>query len=114
MVFGEIFAPIILRMTAVPEDVFDMAVLYLRIYLLGMPVILLYNFESAIFRSQGNSVVPLICLAVSGVANVFLNLIFVIGFGMTADGVALATIISNFISDNCKAIKCFNLCFFFT
>ena len=81
-----------------PEDVFPYALLYLRIYLLGMPVILLYNFEAAIFRSIGDTKVPLAALAVSGVLNVLLNLFFVIVLDMTVNGVAIATVISNLIS----------------
>ncbi len=95
---GEGIAPAVLKMMAVPEDVFPMALAYLRIYLLGMPVIFLYNFESAVFRSQGDTKTPLICLVISGIINVILNLFFVCIVGMTADGVALATIISNLIS----------------
>ena len=74
---GELFASSVLRLMSVPEEVFSMALDYLRVYLLGMPVIFLYNFESAIFRSQGDTKTPLICLVVSGVINVFLNLFFV-------------------------------------
>lgn len=95
---GELIAPFILSLLSVPAEVFPMAVAYLRIYLLGMPVILLYNFESAIFRSQGDTRTPLICLVISGIINVILNLFFVCIVGMTADGVALATVISNAVS----------------
>lgn len=56
---------------------FPLALLYLRIYLAGMPVILLYNFEAAIFRSVGETKIPLIVLLASGVLNVALNLFFV-------------------------------------
>ena len=75
-----------------------LAVKYLRIYLAGMPVILLYNFEAAIFRSCGNTRTPLIALIISGVLNVIFNLLFVLGFGMDVDGVAAATVLSNLIS----------------
>lgn len=95
---GELFAPKVLGIMSVPEEVFPMAVAYLRIYLLGMPVIFLYNFEAAIFRSQGDTKTPLMCLIVSGVLNVILNLFFVCIVKMTADGVALATVISNLVS----------------
>lgn len=77
---------------------FPLALLYLRIYLLGMPVILLYNFEAAIFRSVGETKIPLLALAVSGVVNVALNLFFVAVLGMTVNGVAIATVISNALS----------------
>ena len=82
----------------VPDDVMPLAVIYFRIYLIGLPVILLYNFEAAIFRSIGDTKVPLIALAVSGVLNVILNLFFVIVLKMTVSGVATATVISNAVS----------------
>ena len=85
-------------MMSVPSDCLDMAVLYLRVYLCGMPVIFLYNFEAAIFQSQGDTKTPLMCLIISGIVNVILNLFFVIVIGMTVNGVALATVISNGIS----------------
>ena len=95
---GELAAAPLLRLLAVPDEVMDMALLYLRVYLAGMPVILLYNFESAIFRSQGDTRTPLICLTISGFLNVGLNLFFVVRCGMTVEGVALATVISNAVS----------------
>ena len=88
----------ILRLMSIPENVFDMSVLYFRVYLLGLPVILLYDFASAIFPSRGNTATPLTCLTVSGVVNVLLNLFFVLVLGMTVNGVALATAISNLVS----------------
>lgn len=97
-VLGEVFAPTLLNSLNVPSDVFPYALLYLRIYLLGMPVILLYNFEAAIFRSIGDTKIPLIALAVSGVLNVILNLFFVIVLNMSVEGVAIATVISNTVS----------------
>ena len=95
---GEWLAPSILRMITVPDEVFPMALAYLRIYLLGIPVIFLYNFEAAIFRSQGDTRTPLICLILSGIINVVFNLFFVCVVGMTANGVALATVLSNLVS----------------
>ena len=97
-VFGELIAAPLLAALQVPEDVFPLALLYLRIYLLGMPVILLYNFESAIFRSVGETKIPLAALAASGVLNVILNLFFVIVLHMTVNGVAIATVVSNAVS----------------
>lgn len=97
-ILGESLAGSILNLVSVPKEVFSMAEEYLRIYLLGIPVILLYNFESAIFRSQGDSVTPLICLTISGVVNVILNLFFVIVLNMASGGVALATVIANAVS----------------
>ena len=98
LVLGQCIARITLEMMSVPSDCLDMAVLYLRVYLCGMPVIFLYNFEAAIFQSQGDTKTPLMCLIISGVVNVILNLFFVIVIGMTVNGVALATVISNGIS----------------
>lgn len=95
---GEMLAAPVVQLLGVPPEVFAMAVKYLRIYLLGMPVILLYNFESAIFRSCGNTAAPLTALLISGITNVLLNLFFVICLHMTVDGVALATVLSNLIS----------------
>lgn len=97
-ILGELFAGSLLSAINVPPDVLPSAILYLRIYFIGMPVILLYNFEAAIFRSIGDTKVPLAALAVSGVLNVILNLFFVIVLGMTVDGVAVATVISNAVS----------------
>lgn len=97
-ILGELFAVNLLNSLNVPNDVFPYALLYLRIYLLGMPVILLYNFEAAIFRSIGDTKIPLIALAVSGVLNVILNLFFVIVLNMSVEGVAIATVISNTVS----------------
>ena len=97
-ILGELLAAPLLGMLQVPDQVFPLALLYLRIYLAGLPVILLYNFEAAIFRSIGETRVPLITLAVSGVLNVLLNLFFVAVLHMTVNGVAIATVISNGVS----------------
>lgn len=97
-VLGQLLAEPVLHLLHVPEDVFPSALVYLRIYLLGMPVILLYNFEAAIFRSVGETRIPLIALASSGVLNVILNLFFVAVLRMTVDGVAIATVASNAVS----------------
>lgn len=105
VISGTVFAGIciavskpVLSLMSIPENVFDMALLYFRVYIAGMPVILLYDFASAIFRSRGNTRTPLICLLVSGIINVILNLFFVIVLKMTVNGVALATVSANFIS----------------
>ena len=97
-VIGEAFVVPLIRWMDVPQEVFSMAVLYMRIYLAGLPVIVLYNFLSAVFRSAGNTEEPLLTLIVSGILNVFLNIFFVAGLGMSVDGVALATVISNAVS----------------
>ncbi len=95
---GTYFSEDLLMLLKVPENVLPMALKYIRIYLLGMPVILLYNFEAAIFRSNGDTKSPLICLSIAGITNICLNLLFVRGFHMAAEGVAIATVVSNLIS----------------
>ena len=95
---GELLAPEVVRLLEVPAEVCPLAVKYLRIYLAGMPVILLYNFEAAIFRSCGNTRTPLAALVASGVLNVILNLFFVLALGMDVDGVATATVLANLVS----------------
>ena len=81
-----------------PEDVLDLAVLYLRIYFLGMPFIMLYNFGAAILRSKGDSTRPVYALICGGVLNVLLNLLLVIVFHLHVIGVASATVTSNVVS----------------
>lgn len=98
MILGLILARPMLVMMNSPEDVIDLATLYLRIYFCGMPFMMLYNFSAAILRSRGDTKRPLICLSVSGVINVILNLIFVVCFNMSVAGVALATVIANGVS----------------
>ena len=95
---GEAFAVPILRAMSVPEGTFPLSLLYFRIYLAGMPDILLYSFESAIFRSYGDARTPLLALVAAGITNVALNLFFVCVIGMSVEGVALATVLSNVLS----------------
>ncbi len=98
LIWGLAIAKPILTIMNTPEDIIDLAVVYFRIYFLGMPFIMLYNFGSAILRSKGDSKRPLWSLGIGGVINVILNLIFVIGFRLSVVGVALATVISNIVS----------------
>ena len=95
---GQLAAGPLLGALNVPEDVLPFALRYLRIYLLGMPAILLYNFEAAIFRSVGDTKVPLQALVVSGILNVLMNLFFVAVLHMTVEGVATATVLANVFS----------------
>ena len=88
----------LLEMMGSPEDVIDLAVLYVRILFIGMPVQMLYNFCAAILRAVGDTKRPLYFLTVAGVVNVILNLFFVISLHMSVAGVALATIISQAVS----------------
>lgn len=98
MVFGMAVAPRILVLMGTPHDVLSQAVLYIRIYFAGMPVILLYNFGSSVLRAVGDTQRPLYYLFGAGVVNIILNLIFVIGFHLGVAGVALATVISQVVS----------------
>ena len=95
VIFGLLFSRNILEAMGCPSDVIDLAALYLRIYFLGMPFVILYNFGSAILRTIGDTKRPLIILIISGIINVCLNLILVIIFGLGVKGVAIATVTSN-------------------
>ncbi len=97
-IVGFFSARTLLEWMSTPADVIDLAAVYLRIYFLGMPVLMLYNFGAALLRAVGDTTRPLICLAASGILNVILNLVFVIRFQMSVAGVALATIISEALS----------------
>lgn len=81
-----------------PEKVLDLAALYLRIYFLGMPAAMIYNFGAALLRAVGDTRRPLYYLTAAGVVNVVLNLVFVIVLNMDVAGVALATVIAQCIS----------------
>lgn len=83
-----------------PKDVLNHANLYLRIYFLGMPFIMVYNFGSAILRSIGDTRRPMYCLLLSGIVNAGLNMILVIVFHLGVAGVAIATVVSNIISSS--------------
>lgn len=88
----------LLEIMSTPEDVIDQSVLYMRIYFAGMPVMMLYNFGSAILRAVGDTQRPLYFLTIAGAVNVVLNLFFVIVLHMGVAGVAAATVISQCIS----------------
>ena len=98
MVLGVVVARPILELMGTPPDVLDMAVLYLRIYFLGMPFFMMFNFCAAIMRSTGDTRRPLYILVVSGVVNTVLNLVFVLCFGLGVEGVAIATGVANAVS----------------
>ncbi|MCL2508862.1 MAG: MATE family efflux transporter [Oscillospiraceae bacterium] len=84
----------LLRLTGSPDDVIDQAALYMRIYFVGMPASMLYNFGAAILRAMGDTKRPLYFLAAASILGVILNLLFVIVFGMGVAGVAWSTVIS--------------------
>lgn len=95
---GVLFARQILTWMRSPEEVLGLAAVYLRIYFLGMPATMIYNFGSAILRAAGDTKRPLYYLSGAGVVNVVLNLFFVITLKMDVAGVAAATVISQCIS----------------
>lgn len=108
-VMGFVLARPLLEIMGTPEDVLSKAALYMRIYFIGMPVMLLYNFGSSILRAIGDTKRPLYFLAAGGVINVVLNLFFVIILHMDVAGVALATVISQCVSAGC-IMRCLMQC----
>ncbi len=98
LVLGILVAPQVLLLMGTPPDVQSQAVLYIRIYFAGIPVLLLYNFGSSILRAVGDTKRPLYYLIAAGVINVILNLLFVIVSQLGVAGVALATVISQCVS----------------
>lgn len=97
-VIGMAFTEQMLIWMQTPEEVLDLSALYLRIYFGGMVAMMIYNFGSALLRSKGDTKRPLYYLALSGVINIILNLVFVICFNMDVAGVGLATVISQCVS----------------
>lgn len=96
--FGAVMAPRLLRLMSSPRNVIGLSSLYLRIYFLGMPGMLCYNFGSALLRAGGDTRRPLNFLTIAGIVNVCLNLLLVIVFHLDVVGVAIATTISQYIS----------------
>ncbi len=92
---GQLVANPVLRFIQVPDTILQDATIYLRIYFLGYPFLLLYDFGSAMLRAQGDSRYPFIALVLSGIVNVGLNLFFVVVFHMGVAGVSIATDLSN-------------------
>ena len=97
-VLGFVASHPLLKWMGSPDDVLDMATLYMKIFFIGMPANMLYNFGAAILRAVGDTRRPLYYLTVSGILNVLLNLVLVIGFHMGVVGAALATLISRVLS----------------
>ena len=96
--FGFFMAEKLLILMGTPEDVLPLATLYLKIYFLGAPGSLIYNFGASIVRSTGDTKRPLVILSSTGIVNVVLNLILVVFFHMNVAGVAIATIVAQYIS----------------
>lgn len=95
---GITVARLCLTLMGSPAEILDLATLYLRVYFLGMPAQLVYNFGASILRAKGETKRPLYFLTASGIINVILNLILVIVFKMDVAGVAIATIVSQYVS----------------
>lgn len=95
---GVIFSPLLLRLLNTPDDVFEEAATYLRIYFCGMLGLVIYNMISGILRAIGDSVRPLIALAITSCINIVLDLLFVVVFKMGVAGAAWATILAICVS----------------
>lgn len=104
-VFGTLFARIFLIWMSTPEEILDLATLYLRIYFLGIIATTVYNFGSAVLRAVGDTRRPLMFLIIAGIINVLFNLLFVIKFRWDVAGVALATVISQAVA-SCLIVSC--------
>lgn len=98
MLLGWLSARAILELSGTPESVLNEALLYIRIYFLSIPFMVIYNFGAAVLRSYGDTRRPMYYLLLSGIVNVILNLILVIVFELSVAGVAIATFISNILS----------------
>lgn len=98
LIVGLCIASPLLQALDTPEQIMPDATLYLKIYSLGFPGMMIYNFSSAVLRSIGDTIRPLIWLIAGGLVNVALNLILVLGFRAGVEGVAIATAISNYVS----------------
>lgn len=95
---GIILSTPLLQMMGTPGDIISLSTLYMKIYFIGMPASMVYNFGAAILRAVGDSKRPMYFLTVSGVVNVILNIVFVAGFSMGVSGVAWSTVISQYLT----------------
>ena len=98
LVFGFLFTPPMLRLLGTKDELLDGAIRYLRIYLLGMPALAVFNFGNGVLSASGDTKRPLLFLFIAGALNVALNLLFVIVFQMAEAGVALASAVSQYVS----------------
>ncbi len=97
-IIGFFYSGEMLKLMQVPDDVLDLATLYLKVYFLGSPGLMIYNFGSAVVRATGDTKRPLVILAMSGLINVILNVVLIVTFKFGVEGVAIATIISQYLS----------------
>lgn len=95
---------LLLQWLNIPAEIYDTTLDYLRIIIVGIPAVFVYNFFAAYLKSLGNSVTPLVYLAISAVVNIILDLLFVLSFGMGVKGAALATVIAQYISGLCCGV----------
>lgn len=98
MVLGLALCEPLLEMMGTPKDIFNLSVMYMKIYFIGMPASMVYNFAAAILRAVGDSRRPMYYLIITGILHVIFNLLFVIVMHMSVDGVAWATVISQYLS----------------
>ena len=98
LILGIIFANPILSLLGTKDELFSEASIYFKIYMLGSPALAIYNYGNAVLSAAGDTKKPLKYLTIAGIINVLLNLVFVIGLGMQASGVALASIFSQYVS----------------
>lgn len=98
MFLGMILARPVLQLMNTKPELIDGAVLYFKIYMVGIPFEALFNYGNGVLSAVGDTKRPLYFLTIAGISNAILNLVFVLGFGMSVDGVAWGSVISNFIS----------------
>ena len=98
LIMGQCISGPLLMLIKTPSDILNTASIYLRVYFIGYSFLILYDFTAAIFRAYGNSRYPFFALTLSGIANIFLNLVLVAGFKLGVLGVAVATVISTMLS----------------
>ncbi len=97
-IIGFLYSGEMLKLMQVPDDVLDLATLYLKVYFLGSPGLMTYNFGASVVRATGDTKRPLVILAMSGAVNVILNVVLIVAFKFGVEGVAIATIISQYLS----------------
>ena len=97
-VVGILFAKKALIMMGSPDDVIELSTLYMKIYFIGMPASMVYNFGSSLLRAKGDTKRPLYIITLAGIINVFLNLFLVVVCKRSVDGVAIATVVSQYVS----------------
>lgn len=98
MILGLVFCKPMLTLMSTPDDIIELSIIYMRIFFLGIPGSMVYNFGAAILRAIGDSRRPMYYLVIAGIVNVIFNLFFVIVFNMGVAGVAWATVISQYLS----------------